>query len=75
MVTNPPSNARDMGLIPDQGMKILHAMGQLSPCTTTREAHLLQLESCVSAAGTEDSVGILLTALQSFTLKTVSVMC
>ena len=45
MVTNPPSNARDMGLIPDQGMKILHAMGQLSPCTMTREARLLQLES------------------------------
>ena len=31
MVENLPSNSRDMGLIPGQGTKILHAVGQLSP--------------------------------------------
>ena len=32
VVKNPPSNARDVGLIPDQerGTKISHAIGQLS---------------------------------------------
>lgn len=33
----PPSNARDMGSIPDKGKKIPHATGQPSLCTTTRE--------------------------------------
>ena len=41
MVNNPPSNAGDAGSIPDQGTKIPHAVGQLSPRTTTIElAHL-----------------------------------
>ena len=31
VVKNPPSNAGDGGLIPGQGTKILHAVGQLSP--------------------------------------------
>ena len=37
MTKNPPSNAGDMGSIPGWGTKIPHAMGQLSPCTTTTE--------------------------------------
>ena len=37
VVKNPPSNAGDLGSIPGQGTKILHAMGQLSPHTTTIE--------------------------------------
>ena len=37
VVKNPPSNAGDMGLIPGQGTKIPHAVGQLSPLTTTTE--------------------------------------
>ena len=31
------SNAGDMDLIPSQGTKIPHALGQLSPFTTTTE--------------------------------------
>ena len=31
VVKNLPSNAEDLGLIPGQGNKILHAMEQLSP--------------------------------------------
>ena len=49
MVTNLPSNAGDVGLIPGQGTKIPHAAGQLSPRATTTEparlnerAHVLQ---------------------------------
>ena len=30
VIKNLPSNAANMGLIPDQGTKIPHAMGQLS---------------------------------------------
>ena len=36
-VKNPPYNAGDSGLIPGQGTKIPHAVGQLSPCATTTE--------------------------------------
>ena len=32
-----PSNAGDMGSIPDQGTRIPHASEQLSPCATTAE--------------------------------------
>ena len=42
MVKNPPSNAREAGSIPGQGPKAPHAVGQLSPCTATREACALQ---------------------------------
>ena len=42
MVKNPPSNAREAGLIPGQGTKVPHAVGQLSPCPVTREAWALQ---------------------------------
>ena len=38
MVKNLPVNAGDTGLIPEGETKILHAMGQLSSHTTTREA-------------------------------------
>ena len=37
VVKNPPSNARDTGSIPGQGSKIPRAIGQISPCCTTRE--------------------------------------
>ena len=41
VVKNPPYNAGDAGLIPGQGTKIPHAVGQLSPRTATTElAHL-----------------------------------
>ena len=50
VVRNPPSNAGDESSIPGQGIKIPHAMGQLSPCATTTEparfrASAPQLES------------------------------
>ena len=38
MVKNPPCNSRDAGLIPVQGTKVPHAVGQLSPRTTTTES-------------------------------------
>ena len=49
VVKNLPSNAGDVGLIPGQGTKIPHAVGQLNLLTATREpsgfrAHALQLE-------------------------------
>ena len=37
VVKNPPSSARDAGLILGQGTKIPHALGQLNPHTTTTE--------------------------------------
>ena len=37
VVKNLPSNAGDVGSIPDQGTNIPHATGQLSPHTTTTE--------------------------------------
>ena len=37
VVKNPLSNAGDEGSIPGWGIKIPHAAGQLSPCTTTTE--------------------------------------
>ena len=36
MVKDLPSSEGDMGLIPGWGTKILYAVGQLSPSTTTR---------------------------------------
>ena len=41
-VKNLPSNAGDEGSILGQGTEIPHATGQLSPYTTTREAHMPQ---------------------------------
>ena len=51
VVKNPPSNAGDIGSIPDQGTKIPHAARQLSPWATSTEKparqnkrlHMLQL--------------------------------
>ena len=37
VVKNPPCNAGDVGSIPGQGTKILHAVGQLSPHARTTE--------------------------------------
>ena len=37
MVKNPPSNAGDVSLIPGEGTKILHALGQISVCVATTE--------------------------------------
>ena len=37
VVKNLPSNAGDAGSIPGRGTKIQHAVGQLSPRTSTRE--------------------------------------
>ena len=37
MAKNPPYNAGDVGLIPGQGTKIPHAMGQLSLHDITAE--------------------------------------
>ena len=38
VVKNPPCNAGDVGSIPGQGTKILHAVElKLSPCTTKKE--------------------------------------
>ena len=39
MVENPSCNAGDAGLIPGQGTKIPHAVGQLSPHGTTKPMH------------------------------------
>ena len=36
VVENLPSNTGDVGSIPDQGTKILHVLGQLSPLTATK---------------------------------------
>ena len=49
MVKNPPANAGDMDLIPGPGIKLPHAIGQLSPWATISEptlsrAHTLQRE-------------------------------
>ena len=37
VVKNLPSNAGDAGSSPCRGVKISHAVGKLSPCSTTRE--------------------------------------
>ena len=36
MVKNPPSNAKDVGLIPGRRTRIPHAVGQLSPFPATK---------------------------------------
>ena len=43
VVKNSPCNAGDVSLIPGQGTKILHSVGQLSPwATTTEPSHHIQ---------------------------------
>ena len=44
VVKNPPSSAGNVGLIPNQGTEIPHAMGQPNQCVITREACMPQLE-------------------------------
>ena len=39
VVKNPPFNEGDTDLISGWGIKILHASGQVSPISATREAH------------------------------------
>ena len=39
-----PSNGGDTGLMSGWGTKIPDTVGQLNPCSTTREAHIPQLE-------------------------------
>ena len=43
MIENPYSTACNRGSIPGLGTKITYDIEQLSPCTTTREVHLMQL--------------------------------
>ena len=43
MVKKLPSNAGDMGSIHGWGAKILYALGQLSPCATTKTQYSHQL--------------------------------
>ena len=47
VVKYPPYNAGDTGLIPGQGTKIPHAVGQLSPCATTTELARLNWRASV----------------------------
>ena len=62
VVKNPPWNVGDMGSIPGQGTKILHAMGQQSPWAATRESlphnersHMTQTEIPHAATKTQRS--------------------
>ena len=54
MVKNQPCKAGNEGLIPGQGTKIPYALGQLSPCSTTRDlvnhkvkSHMMQQRLCL----------------------------
>ena len=49
VVKNLPFNTGDLGLIPGQGIKIPHVLGQLSPSTTTTEPRAPQLERSLCA--------------------------
>ena len=69
MVKNPPSNARDVGLIPGWGTKIPHTAGQLSPHAATTEltryrAHMPQLESPCAATTKPMHSGACVTQLE-----------
>ena len=50
VVKNLPYNAGAVGLIPGQGTKIPHAVGQLSPHATTTELTCLNERACVLQA-------------------------
>jgi len=46
VVKNPPSSAGNVGLIPNQGTKIPHAMGATKPvCHNKRSLHVTTIES------------------------------
>ena len=47
MAKNPPSDAGDTGLVLGPGAEIPHAMGQLRPCSATRELAAAKSLSCV----------------------------
>ena len=49
MGKNPPSNARDLGSIPERGTKIPHATGQLNPCAATTEHVSSRAPACEHA--------------------------
>ena len=44
MVTNPPSNAGDEGLIPDHGTKSPHASGELSHVLQQRPSAKIKIK-------------------------------
>ena len=46
MVESLPWNAGDVGSIPGQGTRVLHAMEQLGPCATTTEPRHHNLRVC-----------------------------
>lgn len=56
LIENLPSNSGDMGSIFGRGTKIPHALEQLCPSTTTREACLPQLEKAQPTCYSEDPV-------------------
>ena len=56
MVKNLPSIARDAGSIPGWVTKIPHAVEQLSPCTATGEASVLQLLKRLSLCALEPTL-------------------
>ena len=67
-VKNPPSNAGNVGLIPGKGIKIPHAMGQLSLCTPELMLHKRSLcvppprepQTPFSSSGTSDFLSVCL---------------
>ena len=50
MVKNPPSNAGDMGLIPDEAMRLPHASGPLSLHDTAAGSTRLSAVLCIPRA-------------------------
>ena len=50
MIKNPPFDAGDVGLIPWEGTKILHAAEQLSLCATSSEPVRLKQRAVRCAA-------------------------
>ena len=58
MVKNPLCNSRDVGPIPGQGTKILHAVGQLGLSNAPTEPLVLQLESTLKRKTLHDTVKI-----------------
>ena len=54
VVNNLPSSAEDTGLIHGWGSKILHAAGQLSPCTATGEPVYCNYRSPPTTAATTE---------------------
>ena len=57
MVKNLPCNAGDRALIPGWGAKIPHAMGQLSPHTTTTEPAHARWNPCDTTSGPRATLG------------------